>query len=101
MFLFYWNDIFLGGMAESVEEGVDACGGIFRGLCMENGKGLLFGDGEAAADKAPVFFGFTHPALFTDGERLDGIKEFVNEEEGGIEVVGLTVFYLERKERVV
>ena len=68
---------------------------------MEDGHGLLFGDGQAAAYKAPVFFGFAHAALLAYGQLLNGVEELLYKMERGGGVVGLAFLYLEGEERVV
>ncbi len=70
--------------------------GFLGGLGMENGHCLLFGDGKAFADKAPVFFGFTHAAFFSYGHCLDCIEEQLDKVECRGEAVVWFVFDFER-----
>ena len=78
-----------------------ACGCFLRGLGMEDSHGLLLGDWEATAYKAPIFFDFAHPAFLSDGECVDGMEQLLDKVEGCIEVIGLVVFNFEGEQRVV
>ena len=77
--------------SDGVEEGMEAEASLLGGLSTENVGGLLFGDGEAATEEAPVFFYFAHAALVVDGQEVDGFNEGEDEAECGLEVVGLLV----------
>ena len=61
-------DLGLRGLIKSEEEFVDTSVCLFGCLSMEDVHCLLFGDGEAAAYEAPVFFCLSHTALFADRE---------------------------------
>ena len=83
-----------------VEDGVQTLLGFGRGLGMQHRHGLLLGDGEAAADKAPVLFGLAHTAFVADGKLADGFVEGEDEMESGLEVVGVVVLDAEGEEGV-
>ena len=87
--------------SDGVEEGMEADASLIGGLSTENVGGLLFGDGEAATEEAPIFFYFAHAALVADGKEVDGFNEGEDKAEGGLEVVGLLVLDAEGEERVV
>ena len=74
-------------------------------LRVEHGGGLLFGDGQAAADETPVFFGFAHLALVAHCARAYSIEEREDEVGGLCEValggVGVAVADAERQQGVV
>ena len=78
--------------SDGVEEGMEAEASLIGCLSTENVGGLLFGDGEAATEEAPIFFYFAHAALVADGQEVDGFNEGEDEAECGLEVVGLLVF---------
>ena len=53
---------------------MDATERVGVGLGVEDGDGLLFGDRQAATDKAPVFFGLAHLTFIADTTGTDGVE---------------------------
>lgn len=84
-----------------VEKCVESDARVVGSLGTEHFGGLLFGDGEAASEEAPVFLDFAHAAFVADGQEVDGFNEGEDEAEGGLEVVGLPVLDAEGEEGVV